>query len=404
MEMLITSHPWLAAAAALVTVVLGELGRRSFRSRITTLSPPTGYFQHTELVSLPLSRLGYSDRAAWLMAEMADLAYYEFERPPAHDQAIASLLAHQGKFTHEEAQAFVTGLWQDATSGGQGEEFLASLLAANGFVLLETFDSADVQGFICRRAAPDEEPFLVVAFRGSEKKVGDWLTNADAKPREIPEIAGAKVHSGFYRSIKRVSEQIRNRIALEDANHPDQKPVTVFFTGHSLGGALALLATALIAPDRRGACYTFGAPRVANYDFFFHLKTPVYRIVNSADIVPRVPPGLISPLIYYVLVGLSNLLRPVPFLSDWVSAAARYVDVLKDYRHHGDQRYLTDIVDGRFQDTRLLVNPPLTDQALWFWKGMLAGITYPVKSHPMSIYRRKLAFLAGERLNMHHPD
>ncbi len=404
MEMIIASHPWLSAAATVVIVVLGELGRRSFRSRISALKPPQGFFKHTRLLTLPLSRLGYSDRVAWLMAEMADLAYYKFERPPAHGEAVDALLAHSGKFSPEEARTLVPQIWHDATSGGQGTEFLAPLLASSGFELLETFDSADVQGFICKRAVPSEEPFLVVAFRGSEKKVGDWLTNADALPREIPEISGAKVHSGFYRSVKRVSEQIKIRLAAEDASAPAGKPMTVFFTGHSLGGALALLATALIAPDRRGACYTFGAPRVANYDFFFHMKTPVYRVVNSADIVPRVPPGLISPMIYYALIGLSQLLRPVPFLSDWVSAAARYVDVLKDYRHHGDQRYLTDIVDGRFQDTRLLVNPPLTDQALWFWKGMLAGITYPIKSHPMSIYRRKLTFLADERLILHQSD
>ena len=173
----------------------------------------------------------------------------------------------------------------------------------------------------------------------------------------------------------------------------------MYFTGHSLGGALAILAATLISPTRHGAVYTFGAPRVANYKFFFGLKMPIFRVVNSADIVPRVPPGIIvvKP-IYWISTALAKLTRFIPFFSDWMNWVASFVDKLKDYRHHGDQRYLTDVVDGKFGNSILLQNPPLADQSLWLWKGILAGTPLvAVKSHSMVLYRNKLAEIASQR-------
>lgn len=66
-------------------------------------------------------------------------------------------------------------------------------------------------------------------------------------------------------------------------------------TGHSLGGALAILATAdlqkIFGPI--DFTYTFGQPRVGNQAFadWFQASHPnVYRLVDYADVVPHVPP------------------------------------------------------------------------------------------------------------------
>lgn len=67
-----------------------------------------------------------------------------------------------------------------------------------------------------------------------------------------------------------------------------------------LAGALALLATRLAALDVNGACYTFCAPRVRNHEYFRSVKAPAYRIVNSGDIVPRVPRALPLALVLVV--------------------------------------------------------------------------------------------------------
>jgi hypothetical protein len=61
----------------------------------------------------------------------------------------------------------------------------------------------------------------------------------------------------------------------------------VWFTGHSLGGALATLAAGRY--ERAPEVYTFGAPRVGDGEYVESLDTPVYRIVNGRDVVPKLP-------------------------------------------------------------------------------------------------------------------
>jgi hypothetical protein len=76
-----------------------------------------------------------------------------------------------------------------------------------------------------------------------------------------------------------------------------QKGYKIFITGHSLGGALAMLAGfLLLSHDLDGyrqnlSICTFGAPRVGNEDFGFWFKdVDVVRYVNTEDVVPTVPP------------------------------------------------------------------------------------------------------------------
>jgi triacylglycerol lipase len=74
---------------------------------------------------------------------------------------------------------------------------------------------------------------------------------------------------------------------------------TLWITGHSLGGALAVLAGGACAydPDTLlpvNGVYTFGQPRVGLHDFCNNIELKFgrvyYRFVNNRDVVPRVPP------------------------------------------------------------------------------------------------------------------
>lgn len=76
-----------------------------------------------------------------------------------------------------------------------------------------------------------------------------------------------------------------------------QKGYKIFITGHSLGGALSMLAGfLLLTHDSSGykpilSICTFGAPRVGNPDFGEWFKgADVVRYVNTEDTVPTVPP------------------------------------------------------------------------------------------------------------------
>jgi hypothetical protein len=63
---------------------------------------------------------------------------------------------------------------------------------------------------------------------------------------------------------------------------------TVWFTGHSLGGALATLAAFWY--EGKSTLYTFGSPRVGNATFRAKFgNRSAFRITHATDIVPTVP-------------------------------------------------------------------------------------------------------------------
>ncbi|XP_078367183.1 lipase ZK262.3-like [Oculina patagonica] len=71
----------------------------------------------------------------------------------------------------------------------------------------------------------------------------------------------------------------------------------IWVTGHSLGGAMASLASTWlsyynIAPRKNIILYTFGMPRVGDYDYALQhdqLVNNSWRVVNDDDLVPHFP-------------------------------------------------------------------------------------------------------------------
>ncbi|MFD7450495.1 lipase family protein [Kitasatospora sp. NPDC059827] len=134
---------------------------------------------------------------------------------------------------------------------------------------------------------------IVVAFRGTEpKEIRDWLTDSTTPPWPGPAGTGY-VHYGFGEALESIFPDVLK--TLIELRTDDQ---TVWLTGHSLGGALAMLAAArLHLEDPRltaDGVYTFGQPRTcdrlltAAYDQAFQGRS--YRFVNNNDIVPQLPP------------------------------------------------------------------------------------------------------------------
>lgn len=124
----------------------------------------------------------------------------------------------------------------------------------------------------------DTEAATVVAFRGTDD-VQDFINDISVK---MDDFAGVRVHRGFVRAYRAVREEVRR--IVRDTTKP------VVFTGHSLGGAIALVAA---LDTRKAACVlTFGQPRTCDQAGIDRLTGIVYmRIINNNDIVPWVPPA-----------------------------------------------------------------------------------------------------------------
>jgi triacylglycerol lipase len=197
---------------------------------------------------------------AWWLSNLSHLAYYG-------DAGVAEVL--RGKslelaafFDREGTQAFLAkgrGFNVLAFRGTQPPNFEALVEALRGKIGLEPF-----RGLAGRelRDLLDDLDIRRVAFDGSSK---------------------AQVHRGFLRALDRVWHQIDPLLAAA------QGPV--WYTGHSLGAALALLAAARRPP---AALFTFGEPLVGNEAFGRLGQFPHFRFVNCSDVVTQVPPPLLG--------------------------------------------------------------------------------------------------------------
>lgn len=178
---------------------------------------------------------------------------------------------------------------------------------------------ATTQAFILREKNVDSE-MIIVAFRGTECFDADaWCTDFDISWYELRDIG--KVHNGFTKALG-----MQNKADWpEDISWADDQPAPAYYairklligllqgndrarfilTGHSLGGALAILFLAVLAYhgekwdwllERLEGVYTFGQPRVGDEQFGEFMKKKLekhkvkyYRFVYGYDMVPRLP-------------------------------------------------------------------------------------------------------------------
>ena len=134
----------------------------------------------------------------------------------------------------------------------------------------------------------ESERDAVLAFRGTVR-TDEWVS--DAVIRQIPCPFAPRMgwtHEGFAR----VYTSMRGSMAEALGNIGSAK--TLYIAGHSLGGALAVLAAAdLASAGRRPIVYTFGAPRVGDPRFacrYGRLVAETHRVANPHDFVTRLPP------------------------------------------------------------------------------------------------------------------
>ena len=166
----------------------------------------------------------------------------------------------------------------------KNEEKIKAEIQKWGFNRCRFFDKEETQAFMI---ANDE--MILTAFRGTEPtNIKDWMTNAGIELKQGP---SGNVHDGFQRALNHVWQGI-----LESLEVFQTEAQSLWFTGHSLGGALATLAVARLRQEDRPVhgLYTFGQPRVGDRkfakNFNIDFKDQAFRFVNNNDVVTRVPP------------------------------------------------------------------------------------------------------------------
>jgi triacylglycerol lipase len=140
--------------------------------------------------------------------------------------------------------------------------------------------------------------YNIIALRGTQTEF-EWVLDATLPQVPVPlgwfkggEFELAFVHLGFLSVFAMLADQILEAAGQFNPNVP------CLVTGHSLGGALAVLAspTLLFQSGLRLQIqmYNFASPRVGNKAFVnaYNLLVPEsYRVVNLADMVPMLPPS-----------------------------------------------------------------------------------------------------------------
>ena len=139
--------------------------------------------------------------------------------------------------------------------------------------------------------------FVLVAFRGTEIDnfpggLRDFIT--DLTFHKVSDGHGGKVHKGFLSQLDAIWGNLLAHLRTAGGEN-----LPVWFTGHSLGAALATLAAERAAretlPLRVQGLYTFGSPRVGNVAFRARFELHpfarnAYRFQHHKDMVTKLPP------------------------------------------------------------------------------------------------------------------
>jgi hypothetical protein len=171
------------------------------------------------------------------------------------------------------------------------EDFVRPRFLKAGLTEVKFFTGNSTQCFVA-----NNDDFAIIVFRGTEIRRRKGATDyrniiADLKTDADIMLTNSGQHGKVHRGFKDALDEVWEKQGLLDYIRGKASSRTIWFTGHSLGAALATLAADRY--ENAQGTYTFGSPRVGDQDFKddFHVST--YRFVNNGDIITRMPPPVL---------------------------------------------------------------------------------------------------------------
>ncbi len=188
----------------------------------------------------------------------------------------------------------------------------------------------------------DKSRTQIIAVRGTSN-MENALVDIALKLKTNEKV-GIRLHTGFSQAAEKIYQEVQ----------PFLKPdYAISTTGHSLGGAVALILAMYLDVDdfNTSRVVTFGQPKVTNIAGarkFDHLN--VTRVVMPRDLVPLIPPldamdindldiywhlgkevVLLKNIDYAVLEGVNSMLRATRFTQEQLTAKNLHDHQIIDY-------------------------------------------------------------------------
>lgn len=115
---------------------------------------------------------------------------------------------------------------------------------------------------------------IVVSFRGSSN-IPNWIENLNFEKVPYIYCLRCEIHAGFLAAYAAVATQLTSKVKEILAAHPT---AALLATGHSLGGALAMIAALelkrLYNPSSV-EIHSYGAPRIGNIHLAKHINNKI---------------------------------------------------------------------------------------------------------------------------------
>jgi hypothetical protein len=280
----------------------------------------------------------------------------------------------------------------------------------------QAYDRDDITDAATNAAAIvtlDEADDIIVAFRGSraardfvqDAKVGFTTlayvhSAADLQSASGADISAdyksaalspAKVHEGFLQDFEAIDLAVTSNVRTYLAIHPQAR---IWLTGHSLGGALAILCAYQFAKQRLpvAGVYTFGQPRVGNTDFAdgydYEIVAQASRLRGEGETLSPAAAGTAALPTEHLPAGGTPALRDITFrIVNQNDLVPRVPGWLMGYRHCGQEIFLRP--DGRAE-----ANPSLIEKLLWDAVGLYGAYRHRedvlLREHHIGAYMERM--------------